>query len=69
MGAIVVDPGSYTTRIGYAGEDSPKFDIPSCVGKTVDPETQEVNYAVDTVRLAAVRKGECFYLSYSSSIE
>lgn len=58
MGAIVVDPGSYSVRLGYAGEDSPKFDIPSCVGKTLDPDTQETKYSVDTVNLAAPRKGK-----------
>uniref|UniRef100_A0A2P2I3H1 Actin-like protein 6A n=1 Tax=Hirondellea gigas TaxID=1518452 RepID=A0A2P2I3H1_9CRUS len=57
VGAIVVDPGSYTIRLGYAGEDSPKFDIPSCIGKSLDPETQETKYRIDTVNLAAPRKG------------
>lgn len=57
VGAIVVDPGSYTVRLGYAGEDSPKFDIPSSVGKTIDPDTQETKFSIDTVNLAAPRKG------------
>lgn len=57
VGAIVVDPGSYTVRMGYAGEDSPKFDIPSSVGKTIDPDTQETKFSIDTVNLAAPRKG------------
>ena len=29
IGAIVADIGSYATRIGYAGEDSPRAFIPS----------------------------------------
>ncbi|KAF2349097.1 Actin family [Trinorchestia longiramus] len=57
VGAIVVDPGSYTVRIGYAGEDSPKFDIPSTVGRTLDPDTQETKFSIDTVNLTAPRKG------------
>ena len=52
-----MDPGSYTVRLGYAGEDSPKFDIPSSVGKTLDSNTLETKYSVDTVNLAAPRKG------------
>lgn len=32
VGAIVVDMGSHTTRVGYAGEDMPKADFPSYVG-------------------------------------
>jgi actin-related protein 4 len=32
ISAIVLDPGAYTTRIGYAGEDTPKANIPSFCG-------------------------------------
>jgi len=32
VGALVVDIGSYTTRVGYAGEDMPKADFPSYTG-------------------------------------
>jgi actin-related protein 4 len=32
ISAIVLDPGSYTTRIGYAGEDTPKANIPTFCG-------------------------------------
>jgi actin-related protein 4 len=32
ISALVLDPGSYTTRIGYAGEDTPKANIPSFCG-------------------------------------
>ena len=58
VGAIVIDPGSFSTRIGYAGEDSPKFDIPSCVGKVTDASTLDTKICVDTVNLVAPRKGE-----------
>jgi len=56
VGAIVIDPGSFSTRIGYAGEDSPKFDIPSCVGKVTDASTLDTKICVDTVNLVAPRK-------------
>ena len=32
VGALVFDPGHFSLRVGYAGEDSPKAEIPSCVG-------------------------------------
>jgi actin-like protein 6A len=35
VGAVVVDIGSFETRVGFAGEDSPKAVYPSLVGLTV----------------------------------
>lgn len=32
VGALVFDVGSYTTRVGYAGEDTPKADVPTVIG-------------------------------------
>eukprot|EP00094_Tigriopus_californicus_P004305 TCALIF_04150-PA protein Name:"Similar to ACTL6B Actin-like protein 6B (Homo sapiens)" AED:0.05 eAED:0.05 QI:191/0.5/0.66/1/1/1/3/0/457 len=32
VGALVFDPGQFSLRVGYAGEDSPKSEIPSTVG-------------------------------------
>jgi len=32
VGSIVLDPGSHSFRVGYGGEETPKFDIPSFVG-------------------------------------
>ncbi|XP_065654026.1 actin-like protein 6A isoform X2 [Hydra vulgaris] len=32
VGAVVFDVGSYSTRVGYAGEDSPKGDISTSIG-------------------------------------
>eukprot|EP00096_Caligus_rogercresseyi_P002992 TRINITY_DN1547_c0_g1_i1.p1 TRINITY_DN1547_c0_g1~~TRINITY_DN1547_c0_g1_i1.p1 ORF type:complete len:445 (-),score=148.46 TRINITY_DN1547_c0_g1_i1:117-1451(-) len=32
VGALVFDPGHYSFRVGYAGEDCPKAEIPSFVG-------------------------------------
>ena len=37
VGALVFDPGHYSLRVGYAGEDSPKAEIPAYVG--ISPET------------------------------
>ena len=33
INAIVLDPGSYTTRIGYAGDDFPKVITSSYYGQ------------------------------------
>lgn len=58
VGALVFDPGHSSLRVGYAGEDSPKFDIPSWVGVLEDHEANEKKYFVDTVALHVPRKGE-----------
>ena len=34
--AIVLDPGSYTTQVGYAGNDQPSLILPSYYGKSND---------------------------------
>lgn len=57
VGALVFDPGHSSLRVGYAGEDSPKFDIPSWVGVLEDQEANEKKYFVDTVALHVPRKG------------
>ena len=36
VGALVFDPGHFSMRVGYAGEDSPKSEIPSYVGTSLD---------------------------------
>lgn len=57
VGALVFDPGHSSLRVGYAGEDSPKFDIPSWVGVLEDPESGEKKHYVDTVAIHVPRKG------------
>ena len=34
VGALVFDPGHFSLRVGYAGEDSPKAEIPSYAGES-----------------------------------
>lgn len=46
VGAIVIDMGSHTTRVGYAGEDMPKADFPSYAG--VIEEFNEKTESMDT---------------------
>ena len=48
VGALVFDPGHYSLRVGYAGEDSPKTEIPTVVGvseeaDTIKSDSMEVN--------------------------
>jgi len=45
VGAVVFDVGSNTTRVGYAGEDSPKGEISTTIGVITDQaeETMEVD--------------------------
>ena len=44
VGAVVFDVGSNTTRVGYAGEDSPKGELSTTIGVITDPaeEAMEV---------------------------
>lgn len=57
VGALVFDPGCSSFRVGFAGEDSPKFDIPSYAGVWEDPDTNEKSYHIDTVSLNVPKKG------------
>ena len=36
INALILDPGSYTTRAGFAGEDTPKSVVPTHYGRRAD---------------------------------
>ncbi|XP_076322900.1 actin-like protein 6B [Tachypleus tridentatus] len=71
VGALVFDVGHYSFRAGYAGEDSPKAEIPSMVGVVeeqldamdVDTGSQlrdittQKKYMIDTTSIHVARKG------------
>ena len=38
VGALVFDPGHFSMRVGYAGEDCPKSEVPSVVGVNENAE-------------------------------
>ncbi|XP_046367678.1 actin-like protein 6A isoform X1 [Haliotis rufescens] len=70
VGALVFDVGSYSIRAGFAGEDTPKAEIPSHVGlieeveavasmETEDskPSIADKKHYIDTVNLKVARKG------------
>lgn len=64
VGAIVIDIGHESIRAGFAGEDTPKADIPSIiglVGNQIDAdntgkENVEKKYFIDTTAISAARK-------------
>ena len=67
VGALVFDPGHFSLRVGYAGEDCPKAEIPSVVGTSPDnAEGEDMDtgegvkskkkYHVDTVMLNYPKK-------------
>jgi len=42
VGALVFDPGHHSLRIGYAGEDIPKSEIPTMVGISQDTSVKSM---------------------------
>jgi len=68
VGALVFDPGHFSLRVGYAGEDFPKSEIPSYVGTspddTPDPSSTDTGadakkkkkYHIDTVSVNYPKK-------------
>lgn len=80
VGALVFDIGHYALRAGYAGEDSPKAQIPSVVGvleqassvEMMDTDkikeaapASEKKYFIDTVSLNVAKQG-LFVCSFPS---
>ena len=68
VGALVFDVGHYSFRGGYAGEDSPKTEIPTMVGvinELVESNAMEMDgtpamtkkYFIDTTSIHSPRKG------------
>ena len=63
VGALVFDPGHFSMRVGYAGEDTPKSEIPSVVGvseesEPVKSDAMEVKIPYLRVVLTASRRHE-----------
>jgi len=48
VGALVFDPGHFSLRVGYAGEDFPKSEIPAWVGTSPDNTGSADPNAMDT---------------------
>jgi actin-related protein len=53
VSALVFDPGHYSLRIGYAGEDLPKSEVPAVVGVSDDIGRKEQDAAMDVDNGAA----------------
>ena len=43
VGALVFDPGHFSLRVGYAGEDCPKAEIPTFVGISPDENSEAMD--------------------------
>ena len=41
ISAVVIDPGSYTTNIGYSGTDCPQVTLPSRYGQYISEEEEK----------------------------
>ena len=76
VGALVFDIGHYALRAGYAGEDSPKAQIPSVVGvleQAASAEMMDVDrikeaapasekkYFIDTVSVNVTKQGKLHF--------
>ena len=48
VGALVFDPGHFSLRVGYAGEDCPKSEIPTMVGTSPKVDSSKDPNAMDT---------------------
>lgn len=57
VGAIVLDIGSYTTRVGYAGEDMPIADFPTLIGVAPDNSEEESMDLMETTSTSLLSKG------------
>ena len=69
VGALVFDVGHYSFRGGYAGEDSPKTEIPTMVGvinELIESNSMDIDgqqnkcqkkYFIDTTSIHTPRKG------------
>lgn len=50
IGAVVADIGTFSTRIGFAGDDTPKAYFPSVVGTTMIGSTKEYHFDLTKYR-------------------
>ena len=62
VGALVFDPGHFSFRVGYAGEDCPKSEIPSFVGISEDKSTSD-----NEVKSESMEVNKSFIISKSMS--
>lgn len=69
VGALVVDIGHNTIRVGYGGEDCPKFDIPSAIGVWSDSINDigepQCKYNIGLTSIHVARSGLLFHTRYS----
>lgn len=56
ISAVVIDPGSFSTNIGYSGTDCPQAILPSCFGKLNKTSTEDDNETELRNRTTKIRK-------------
>lgn len=59
----MIDPGSHTTRIGFAGEDIPRIVLPSYVGVAQQPQAAQPDADIDMDTDARLKKRQNTYYS------
>lgn len=57
MGALVFDVGHHSFRAGYAGEDTPKTEIPSMIGVSDDPSAVNIDNSNGNGMVGDVKPG------------
>lgn len=65
----MVDLGSYTSRVGYAGEDMPKADFPSCIGIIEEYTDRTESMDTGTSTADSIRQKTVKYLPDVMSIK
>jgi actin-like protein 6A len=60
IGAVVADVGSYGTRIGFAGEDSPRANFPTSIGRLLESEYLNSNQNISSGTLNHVQQNLVF---------
>eukprot|EP01052_Picozoa_sp_SAG31_P057431 SAG31_NODE_16996_length_687_cov_1.130952_1_plen_72_part_00 len=60
-GAVVLDVGSSTTKVGFAGEECPQFVFDSTVGTWQDED--------DVQRSTAVNRRELWHARYQAGLQ
>ena len=58
VGALVFDPGHFSMRVGYAGEDCPKSEIPSVVGVSAADKKDQNGGEIDAMEVDGKTMGD-----------
>ena len=65
VGALVFDPGHFSFRVGYAGEDCPKSEIPSFVG--ISESTAASDNDIKSENMEVIEKNHSLIIYWNRS--